>query len=208
LNKDKKILTGILEHSEKKEKYIIASLKSSLPPFDRYTIKINLQKSKYTSDPNYSLSNLVGKLIIIEGTGDFSDFVASRLETMNENHFLVKLLELNQNQPQGTLNFGKIIHSQLNYIENFQVDFKDILFNMKGKVSKNLLDNLKELLLSKVLDGEVKYPYNILISKKDIEDYLVAMIKYTRDITYGNSNISNLEQLLSYIKYYYPSYKM
>jgi hypothetical protein len=143
---------------------------------------------------------------MIEGEGDFDSFSISRLELLKENHFLVKLLELNIDKSQNTLNFSKIILNQISYIENFHSSFKDIFFNLRGKVSKNLLDDLRELLLSKILDGEIKYPYNILISKQDIENYFEDMVKFTRDLIYGNTNITNPEELVAYLKYYYPSF--
>jgi len=205
LSSEKKRLTAILDHYEKNENTISLILKNPLPPFNKYTITSFLQKLKFDSNLS-DLSNLLDKLVILEGSNDFSDFIISRFELMNENHYFVKILELGQNQSQSTTNFSQTILKQLNYIESYHASFKDVLFNMKGKVSKNLLDNLNELLLSKILDGKAKYPYNILISKKDIETYLESMIKFTRDATYGNSNIANPEQLLSYVKYYYPSF--
>jgi len=208
LNHENKVLIGKVTSITQKNNAHRILMKIPIPPFNEYEIVIDSQKSNQIIDINGNLGFYANKLTIIEGKGSLDDFLVSRLELLNENHYILKLIELNQGRLQNISNFSRIILNQMNYIENFHAAFKDILFNMRGKVSKNLLDNLKELLLSKILDSGVKYPYHILISKQDIEHYFDTMVKFTRDIIYGNSNIANPEELVTYLRYYYPSFKI
>ena len=208
LNRDNTILIGRIINITQKENLINILVEIPYPPFTQYKVIINNDKSKQLSSITNKLDFFVKKLTRIEGKGDLDDLLVTKFELLNENHFLNKLIDLkNKETSRNTLEFGKIIFSQINYIGNFHSTFKDILFNMRGEVSKNLLDDLRELLLSKVLDGEMKFPYNILISKYEIDKYFDSMIKHTRDITYGNSNLSNPEELVAYLRYYYPAFK-
>lgn len=202
LNQEHKVIVGIIEDKAQKDSTIQLLIKIPFPPFDEYKIIVNKQNQDEIMD------FFLNKLVVIEGTGNLESFSLLKLELLNENHYLKKLIELKQGKSQNVSYFSKIIISQINFIEHFHTSFKDIFFNMKGKVSKTLLDNLKDLLLSKILDGEINYPYNILISKKDIETYFDSMINFTRDIIYENTNISNPEDLISYLRYYYPSFKI
>ncbi|MCE7742567.1 MAG: hypothetical protein GOP50_08920 [Candidatus Heimdallarchaeota archaeon] len=208
LNHENKLLIGKLTSITQKDNSYKVLLEIPFPPFSEYEITIDIQKLNQLTNINEKLGFFANKLIIIEGEGNLDDLLISRLELLNENHYILKLIELNQGRLQNISNFSKIILNQINYIENFHAAFKDILFNMRGKVSKNLLDDLKELLLSKILDGGVKYPYNILISKQDIEHYFDIMVKFSRDIIYGNSNITSPEELVTYLRYYYPSFEI
>ena len=177
------------------------------PPFKQYKIIINKEKQNQLTDINKRLETFTNTIVMLEGRGSLDDLIVSKLELLNENHYLVKLIELDKGKKsQNSLGFSKLVLNQINYIKNYHSTMKDILFNIRGELSKNTLDDLKELLLSKVLDGEMQYPYNILISKQDIDNYVDTMINFTRDIIYGNSKITNPEELISYLLYYYPAY--
>ncbi len=208
LNHDNTILIGRITNITQKENLSTILVEIPYPPFTQYKITIDNDKSKQLSSITNNLNLFVNKLTRIEGTGDFDDLLVTKIELLNESHFLHKLIELkNKEASRNTLEFSKIILDQINNIGNFHTTFKDILFNMRGEVSKNLLDDLSKLLLSKILDGEMRFPYNILISKYEIDKYFDSMIKHARDIIYGNSNLSNPEELVAYLRYYYPAFK-
>ncbi len=202
-----KVLVGTIREITEKNDTSIVIFEFPFPPFSRYELIINKQKPNQLFNINEKLGLFINKTIILEGKEDFRDFLVLNIELLNENHFITRLIDIKQGKLEYTSYFSKIILNLINYIETFHTTFKDILFNMRGKVSKTLLDYLKETLLSKILDGEVKYPYNILISKSDIEQYFDSMVNFARDTIYGNSNIKNPEELVTYLKYYYPSFK-
>ncbi len=208
LKLENKTLIGKIVSVTQKDSSNIILLKTPFPPFSEHEVIVNSQKPNQLNDIVKKLEFLSNKLIILEGKGDLNDISVSKFELLNENHYLIKLLELEKGKLEYTSNFSKIILNQMNFIENFHSAFKDLLFNMRGKVSKHLLDDLRELLLSKILDGGIKYPYSILISKHEIEEYFDSMVKFARDTIYGNSNIANPEELVSYLRYYYPAFKI
>ncbi len=66
---------------------------------------------------------------------------------------------------------------------------------------------LRDALYSKVLDSELKFPYNILITKKEIERYFEHLLEYCRGTIDKNNQHREADELISTIKYYYPSLK-
>ena len=203
-----KIFVGKIIDIKDNYNSIIIKFELIFPPFSNFEITIKKVQFNQFLNINEKLDFFVNKIIIMEGEGNLTNFFVSKFELLNENHFLTKIIEIKQGKLETIQYFNKIIHNQIKYINNYYSTFKDILFNMKGEVSKTLLDNLKEMLIAKILDGEVKYPYNILISRENIGQYFNKMDKFARETIYGNSNIENPEELVVYLKYYFPSFKI
>ncbi|MHA1396987.1 MAG: hypothetical protein ACTSSF_04710 [Candidatus Heimdallarchaeaceae archaeon] len=147
------------------------------------------------------------KIFKIEGEKIDRAILVKKLELLPEDHFWYKFLELDLEFPKKMSLFNHIIFRQLQVIEEQYNLFKNLMFDIGIEVSKTSLVELRDALYSKVLDSELKFPYNILITKKEIERYFEHLLEYCRGTIDKNNQHREADELISTIKYYYPSLK-
>ena len=200
------IITGRIVKIEQYDEISVLKLELLFPPhiYQEITISSNVSNSDINSKKFQDLA--AGKIIKIKGTGSFNEVKIENIELLPKNHFLNMIVEIESGNIETFTTFNHIILNQIQHVENFHNLFKNILINTGKKVSKSLLTELKEFLQNKIFDGNVKFPYNILIPHSDIEEYFSSMLTFLRNIINSDEALSTPENLVTILKFYYPAY--
>ena len=200
------IITGKITRIEQHDEISVLKLELLFPPHTYQEIRIssNVSNSDINSKKFQDLT--AGKIIKIKGTGTYKELEIENIEFLPKNHFLNMVAEIESGNLGTFTAFNHIILNQIHHVENFYYSFKNILINMGKKVSKSLLTELKEVLQNKIFDGNVKFPHNALIPHTDIGGYFSLMLTFLRNIIHSNESSINPEDLVTILKFYYPSY--
>ena len=148
-----------------------------------------------------------GKIVRILVQLKETDLIVESFDILPENHFWYKFVEIRDHNPDKIESFSQIITQQMELVDNLYESFRKITFNFWKDVSKSSLITLKELLYSKIFSGELKPPYNVLISENEIKNYFNTMIKFCESSDFIKNNFEEPENFILYLKNFYPDYK-
>ena len=200
------ITTGKILEIHQDNGTMILQIEQSFPPDTNQEIYISSNISNIDIKSKNFQDLFIGKISKIEGSGSFENFELKSIKLLAENHFLNMISNMKQDNLETYTTFDHIILHQIQHIDSFHDSFKNILINMGKKISKTLLTELKEVLQSKIFDGSVKFPDNILIPHSDIEEYFDTMLTFLRNIINSGKTSDNPEDLVTILKFHYPAY--
>ena len=130
------------------------------------------------------------------------------LEILPEDHFWYKFEKIKRGFVDDTSYFMQVISNHRSIIENYYENLRGLFLNSGKDISKNDLVKLKDLLYSKILNDDLKFPNNILLQRKEIESYCDTMIEFFRNLVIKYNSYDKPEELLNILKYYYPPLKL
>jgi hypothetical protein len=198
---DAQIITGIVKSIDEKPDKAILDVELIFPRNKRIRCLI--------TDQETILKQLTkGSIIKIVGEEVDKIFDAKSIDLYPENHFWYIFLSVRENPKEHISSFFQIINNLMEIIDSYYESFKDILFNIGKDVSKTCLVSLRDLLHSKIFNGELRFPYNILIPEHRIREYFDQMINFCRDYIYANKNLDSPEDILLLIRNFYPEYRI
>lgn len=152
--------------------------------------------------------NLIENIVTLDIIYKNKQYFLDALKILPENHFLYKFVKMKGGISETIPCFTLIISNQIRLIENYYEILKDMFLGTGKDISKNSLLELRELLYSKVLDGNLKFPYNILIQKEDIEKYLDSLIAFFKNLITSETNYIKPEDFLIILRFYFPSFSI
>ena len=205
-DKQKITITGEVTEIEQLDDIIVITTRLVWPPKISQKIKIASNSSSLGIYSKNFHEAIYGKIVRLQGVGLLQSFGITSIEILPKNHFLNMIVKAEKDNLEMFTTFNHIILNQIQHVENIHNSFKNAFINMGKKISKSLLTELKKVLLDKILDGNVKFPYNILIPHSDIEEYFSTMLTFLRNIISSEEVSSNPEDLVTILKYHYPSY--
>ncbi len=203
--KKKRILTGIVKLIDNSNNNTILEIEQFIPPYQTERC-IVLTQDKERLEKN--INGNMGKVVRIIGQMKETNFLVESIDILPENHFWHKFVEIRDFHHDKIDNFSQIITQQMEVVDNLYESFRKITFNFWKDVSKSSLVTLKELLYSKIFTGELKTPYNILISENEIKNYFNAMIDFCDNSDFIKSSFNEPEEFILYLKNFYPNYKI
>ena len=130
------------------------------------------------------------------------------LEILPEDHFWYKFEKIKNGFIDDTSYFMQVISNHRSIIENYYENLRGLFLNSGKDISKNDLVKLRDLLYSKILNGDMKFPNNILLQRKEIESYCDTMIEFFRNLVIKYNSYDKPEELLNILEYYYPPLKL
>lgn len=204
---DEKIFTGIVKTNVKKLNETVLGIELFLPQNKEIQCIITAQETKITKKTSIVSQVKNGSIVKAEGKGIDTIFYAKSIEILPENHFWYIFLGIRNNPQKHVSSLFHIMNNQMEVVDSFYEPLKDILFNIGEDVSKTSLVSLRDLVHSKIFNGEVIFPYNILISEHQIREYFDQMINFCRDYIYANKNLNGPETILLALRNFYPEYK-
>ena len=200
------IITGKNIEIKQNDGISVLKLELLFPPYTDQKIIVSTNSSNSDIISKKFYESIFRKIVRVKGLGSYSDFDISDIEILPKNHFLNLIDDIEKDNLEAFTAFNHIIFHQIQHVENIHNSFKNTLINMGKKISKSLLSELKDVLLDKILDGTVKFPYNLLIPHSDIDEYFSTMLTFLRNIINSEETTRNPEDLVIILKYYYPSY--
>jgi hypothetical protein len=206
-HEDVKVITGTIRAINENNQSILLEVEQFLPiSKTRNCILTTIDKENFDMIRKQK-NQIINKIGRIEGNEKDAEFIIETIEILPENHFWYKFSNITNNDLKDMSSLTRVISNIIETVDSFYEEFKNILFNIGKDVSKTSLIELKNLLYSKVLEGELKQPYNMLIPENEIQSYFESMIKYCRDLIYSKGEFNDSNDLLVHLKYFYPSYK-
>ena len=204
-SKDNSIITGKIKRKIENENNLELVLETLIPHFSDMSCTI---KNEHKEFQHIVSRYNEEELIKVSGNLERDVIIAEELVILPQNHFWYRFLNLIQNEPEDILEFAHIISEQIDIIGNYYEMFKDLLLNMGKEISKNTLVELRSIIETKVLGGEQKFPFNLLISKSEIVEYLDKMHNFCRNMLHGTNTFKEPEDILVLIEHYYTNYKI
>jgi hypothetical protein len=203
--KQKKTITGIVKLIDNSNYDTILEIEQFIPPYkiEKCTV---LPKDKERFKKN--IDGYTGKIVRILGQLKETYLIVESIDILPENHFWYKFVEIRDHHPDKIDSFSQIITQQMEVVDNLYESFRKITFNLWKDVSKSSLITLKKLLFSKIFSGELKPPYNVLISDNEIKNYFNKMIDFCENSDFIKSNFEDPEDFILYLKNFYPDYKI
>ncbi|NPD89183.1 MAG: hypothetical protein HGN29_10690 [Asgard group archaeon] len=205
---EEQTITGLVKSTYEKLDETGLRIELFLPPNKEIQCTITAQKTKETKKTLKVHQITKGSIIKIKGKETDTDFYVKSIEILPENHFWYIFLSARENQQEHVSILFQIMNNQMEIVDSFYESFKDILFNIGKDVSKTSLVALRDLLHSKIFNGELIFPYNILIPEHRIRKYFNQMIDFCREYIYENKNLNGPEGILLLIRNFYPEYKL
>jgi len=202
--KQRKILTGIVRQIDKANNNIIFEIEQFIPPY-------HIERCIILSTNEETLEKIIdankNKISRIKGHLNETGFQVESIEILPENHFWYKFVETRDHHPDKIDNFSQIITQQMEVVDSLYESFRKFIFNFWKDVSKSSLITLKELLYSKIFLGELKPPYNILITDNDIKNYFNTMLDFCTNSDFIKNTFEEPEDFILYLKNFYPNYR-
>ncbi len=203
--KQKRTLTGIVKLIDNKNYDTILEIEQFIFPYHtERCIVLSQDKERLKKKTDGS----VGKIVRILGQLKETDLIVESFDILPENHFWHKFVEIRDYHPDRIDSFSQIITQQMELVDNLYESFRKITFNFWKDVSKSSLITLKELLYSKIFSGELKPPYNVLISDNEIKNYFNTMIDFCENSDFIKNNFEEPEDFILYLKNFYPDYRI
>jgi hypothetical protein len=200
-------LTGIVKSFDEQSLESVVRIALFLPP-NKESQFIITQKTEEFKKKSNDRQITIGSIIRADVEKNETDLLAKSIEILPENHFWHILLRSKENPNKHVSGLFQIMIKKMEIVDSFYDVFKDILFNVGKDVSKTSLVTLRDLLHSKIFNGELVFPYNILIPDHLIREYFDNMIDFCREYIYLDKNINNPENILLLIRNFYPEYKL
>lgn len=206
VNEDqKKTITGIVKIIDNNNYDTILEIEQFIPPYHTERC-IVLSKDKERLKKN--IDRNTGKIARIFGQLKETNLVMESIDILPENHFWYKFVEIRDHHPDKIDSFSQIITQQIKLVDSLYESFRKTTFNFWKDVSKSSLVTIKELLYSKIFSGELKSPYNVLISDNEIKNYFNTLINFCENSGFGKNNFEEPEDFILYLKNFYPDYKI
>jgi hypothetical protein len=202
------IVTGVIKSIKERLENVILEVELFLPPHKEIRCIIGKNNIKETEVVQNFNQIIKGSVVRIEGEKKDTHFHVESIEILPKNHFWYIFLSVKKDSQEQISSLYQIMNNQIEIVNSFYETFKDILFNIGKDVSKTTLVSLRDLLHSKIFNGELVFPYNILISEDEIKRYFNKMIEFCRDYIYANKNLNGPEDILLLIRNFYPEYKI
>ena len=203
--KQKKTLTGIVKLIDNNNYDTILEIEQFIPPYHTKRCVVLLQDKERLKK---KIDGNIGKIVRITGQLKETELIVESFDILPENHFWYKFVEIRDHHPDKIDSFSQIITQQMELVDNLYESFRKITFNFWKDVSKSSLIILKELLYSKIFSGELKSPYNVLISDNEIKNYSNTMINFCENSDFIKNNFEEPENFIFYLKNFYPDYKI
>ena len=206
-NDNRNKLTGLVKSFDEQSFVVVLGIELFLPPNKEIQCLITQETEKIRVGSK--ISQIAKESIIrVEIERKEARFLVKWIEVLPENHFWHVFLASKENPKKNISSLFQIMNKKMEIVDSFYNAFKDILFNVGKDVSKTSLVTLRDLLHSKIFNGELVFPYNILISDHLIREYFENMIDFCREYTYLNKNINNPESILLLIRNFYPGFEL
>jgi len=202
------IMTGVIKSIDETLENKILEIELFLPPCKVLKCIVAENGNKETKRIKNATKITKGSIVKLRGEEKHGDFYAKSLDVIPENHFWYIFLNIKEGSHEQISSFYPIMNSQMEIVDSIYDIFKDILFNIGKEVSKTALVSLRDLLHSKIFNGELAFPYNVLISENQIREYFNQMVDFCREYIYANKNLNSPEKILLLIRNYYPEYRI
>ncbi len=199
------LLTGNVKKFNQIGGNLEVELELSYPAQVIRKFSIHLQKEENDFDFAQKLENSTNKIIRVEMEKSQRNAVCS-IEVLSKDHFWYKFEELKEGKLENITYFSQLIMKQREVVEGYIRTFTELLFNLGKDLSKTTLISLSNVINSKIYDAEVKFPYTLLISEKDIVNYLDTMLEFSRNFIYGSDVVTQPDDLLILINNFFPQY--
>lgn len=207
-DREKAIITGNVKSFKVIDNEIFLELHSYYPPEENKRILISLPKNEEDKVLIKKLEGTLSKIIRLEGTKIQGKYSIDSFEILPNDHLWYKFEELIQGNIENMVFFSLMISKQKTAIENYFESFRELLFSVGKDVSKSTLTTLRTILDSKIFAGKLSFPYNLLISDKEIVNYLKKMAEFCRNFVYSSNIVNNPEDLLNLIRNYFPVFNI
>jgi hypothetical protein len=199
------LLTGNVKKFNQIGGNLEVELELSYPAQVIRKFSIPLQKEENDFDFAQKLENSTNKIIRVEMEKSQRNAVCS-IEVLSKDHFWYKFEELKEGKLENITYFSQLIMKQREVVEGYIRTFTELLFNLGKDLSKTTLISLSNVINSKIYDAEVKFPYTLLISEKDVVNYLDTMLEFSRNFIYGSDVVTQPDDLLILINNFFPQY--
>ncbi|MBY9000661.1 MAG: hypothetical protein KGD64_07090 [Candidatus Heimdallarchaeota archaeon] len=201
-----KLLTGKVKRVIRVEENLIVEIETYYPPDTCKEVSIPLQENEGNITFAKRLEESANRIIRIELEKNQANSVCS-VEILPEDHFWYKFEELKGGNLENATYFSQLMMKQKDVIESYVRTFTELLFNLGGDLSKTTLTSINNLLNFKIYGGELRFPFNLLISESNIEHYLNKMVEFSRSFIYGSSIVQKPDDLLVLINNFFPAYE-
>ena len=206
VNKEqKRTITGMVKLIDNNNYDIVLEIEQFIPPYHMERC-IVLSKDKEKLKKN--IDGNTDRIVRMFGQFKETDLIVESIDILPENHFWYKFVEIRDHHPEKIDSFSQIITQQIEIVDNLYESFRKITLNFWKDVSKSSLISLRELLFSKIFSGEIKPPYNVLISNNEIKNYFNTMVNFYENSDFIKNNFEEPEDFILYLKNFYPDYKI